>query len=46
MCRVQEAFQKGDVKSFVVGSSIAYGIGFVTVMMHTARLGFPVFGAA
>ena len=42
MAGVQEVLQKGDVKSFVAWGSIAYAFGFVTVMLHTARLGFPV----
>lgn len=33
---------QGDLKSFLAWGSIAYGLGFVTVMLHTARLGFPV----
>ena len=42
MAEVQETLQRDAVKSFVAWGSIAYGLGFVTVMLHTARLGFPV----
>lgn len=31
-----------DVKSILAWGSISYAFGFVTVMLHTARLGFPV----
>ncbi len=38
----QEFLQKVDITRIVAWGSIAYGFGFITVMLHTARLGFPV----
>ena len=31
-----------DLQAIVAWGSISYALGFVTVMLHTARLGFPV----
>ena len=42
MSEAEETMAQGDLKSFLAWGSIAYGLGFVTVMLHTARLGFPV----
>ncbi len=36
------SFTEDDLKIFVTWASISYGFGFFTVMLHTARLGFPV----
>src|SRR5262245_34827949 len=33
---------EGDVKTIVAWGSLSYAFGFVTVMLHTWRLGFPV----
>lgn len=35
-------FTEDNLKAFLAWGSISYGIGFVVVMLHTARLGFPV----
>ncbi len=33
---------EGAIKSALAWGSVAYAFGFITVMLHTARLGFPV----
>jgi hypothetical protein len=37
-----EVKTESDVKTVIAWGSIAYAFGFVTVMLHTSRLGFPV----
>ena len=37
-----EKFTEDDLKAIIAWGSISYAFGFVTIMLHTARLGFPV----
>ena len=36
------SFNENDIKTAVAWGSLSYAFGFVTVMLHTWRLGFPV----